>query len=113
MRSVFTLSRLIWSSGEYLVLPRSPPVCGHSPFLAPIWPDTTIDVTMNAAASGNRATPVRINLLNIRTLPFVGFQSVLSRIGGDIIQGSRLKAQGSRLKAQGSRLTARGSRRAD
>ncbi len=34
--SVFALSLLIWSSGEYFVLPGSPAYARHSPFFAPL-----------------------------------------------------------------------------
>src|SRR5919106_3415652 len=49
MRRFLTLSRLIWSSAEYLLLPRSPPQCGHSPFVMPVCPETITDVPIAPA----------------------------------------------------------------
>src|SRR5512140_1237942 len=35
--SVLKFEALIWSSGEYFVLPRSAPYVRHSPTFAPVW----------------------------------------------------------------------------
>src|SRR5687768_3528122 len=52
----FTLSRLIWSSAEYLLFPRSAPQWGHSPFVTPDWPETITDAPMSTASNGSSNT---------------------------------------------------------
>src|SRR5205823_10265534 len=53
-----TFWALIWSSGEYLVLPPSPPIRRHSPFVgAPCWPaapPTESSVAATITAGHNR-----------------------------------------------------------
>src|SRR5687767_8359335 len=49
----FTLSRLIWSREEYLLLPRSAPQWGHSPLETPDCPDTIGDMRIATAKRGN------------------------------------------------------------
>src|SRR4249919_2946385 len=55
--SELKLPALIWSSGAYLVEPRSPPHVRHSPFFAPVCADTTVmHKPETSASAGPRRT---------------------------------------------------------
>src|SRR5262245_36853252 len=59
-RSCFTLSRVIWSSGAYLVLPASPPYVGHCPVPAPRWATKAcVDSRATANAVSGRRRCIR------------------------------------------------------
>src|SRR5687767_6506533 len=68
-RRFLTLSRVICSSGEYFVLPRSPPQCGHSPFRVPVWPNTIMDAASTIAPSEASVATVRADLLTMGNTP--------------------------------------------
>src|SRR5262249_2827559 len=78
--SLLKLSALIWSSGEYLVPPRSPVYCGHSPFLVegadfpflvPDWPDTPIVTHTSPTMSKTNAGTERYGIRYMVHLRFV------------------------------------------
>src|SRR5688572_15660158 len=51
MRRFLTLSLLIWSSGEYFVLPGSPAYARHSPFVVSYWAASEATATTSKPAS--------------------------------------------------------------
>src|SRR5262245_32185167 len=56
--SVLKLDALIWSSGAYLVEPRSPPQVCHPPLFAPCCAETVRPAaTSTAAAAARRSLP--------------------------------------------------------
>src|SRR5262245_13461159 len=71
MRRVLALSLLIWSSGEYLVLPGSPAYAPHSPFLAPCCPATRM--APEASSKARTISRERALLRNIDLFPFPFF----------------------------------------